>query len=195
MAIKEDILEQLVEEFLIHRGYFVRHNIKYLPDKNHPDFILNQDSNHSDINVLAFNPNLNGSKRVWAVNCKSWQSGFNPKSTIDAIRRNKQLGRKDAWRGFRELVRDKWSEAFRKVVKENTGTDKFTHVLAVTKVNGDKEVWEKDSQFLAAMNGNPIKIITFHEMLTELSNNLDTTPATTEIGRMLQLFKSSGVKI
>jgi hypothetical protein len=27
MATKEEILEQLVEEFLIHRGYFVRHDM------------------------------------------------------------------------------------------------------------------------------------------------------------------------
>ncbi len=31
MSSKEDILEQLVEEFLVHRGYFVRHNVKFLP--------------------------------------------------------------------------------------------------------------------------------------------------------------------
>lgn len=48
MATKEDILEQIVEEYLLHQGYFVRHNIKYLPDKTHPDFVQNKDSNHSD---------------------------------------------------------------------------------------------------------------------------------------------------
>src|SRR5271169_4805855 len=56
MATKEDILEQLVEEYVTHKGYFVRHNIKYLPRKDHPAFISNQDSNHSDIDVLAINP-------------------------------------------------------------------------------------------------------------------------------------------
>lgn len=70
MATKEDILEQLVEEFLIHRGYFIRHNIKYLPDKSHPDFVTNQDSNHSDIDVLALHPMLHGPDRIWAVSCK-----------------------------------------------------------------------------------------------------------------------------
>jgi hypothetical protein len=67
VATKEDILEQLVEEFLIHRGYFVRHNVKFLPRKDHPDFISNLDSNHSDIDVLAFNPLLQGADRIWAV--------------------------------------------------------------------------------------------------------------------------------
>ena len=195
MATKEDILEQLVEEFLIHRGYFVRHNIKYLPDTRHPDFVSNQDSNHSDIDVLALHPLLNGPDRVWAVSCKSWQSGFNPKFEIEAIRQNKKIRGREAWRGFRELVKPKWSEGFKTVIEKSTGSSSFTHVLAVAKVNGDKGVWEKDEKFLSAMNGNPIKIITFREMLLEIAQDLDTTLAATEIGRMLQMFKSSGVSL
>lgn len=60
MSSKEDILEQLVEEFLVHRGYFVRHNVKFLPRKDHPDFDSQQDSNHSDIDVLAYHPRRKG---------------------------------------------------------------------------------------------------------------------------------------
>ncbi len=77
MATKEDILEQIVEEYLVHKGYFVQHNIKFLPRKDHPDFVLNKDSNHSDIDVLAIHPRLSGPEAVMAVSCKSWQSGFN----------------------------------------------------------------------------------------------------------------------
>jgi hypothetical protein len=51
MATKEDILEQLVEEYLLHDGYFVRHNLKFCPRRDHPDFVTNQDSNHSDIDA------------------------------------------------------------------------------------------------------------------------------------------------
>jgi hypothetical protein len=65
VATKEDILEQLVEEFLIHRGYFVRHNVKFLTNRNHPDFDSKLDSNHSDIDVLGFNPLFEGFDRVW----------------------------------------------------------------------------------------------------------------------------------
>lgn len=67
MATKEDMLEQLVEEFLLHRGYFVRHNVKFLPRSDHADFERGLDSNHSDIDVLAYNPLLHGPGRVWAV--------------------------------------------------------------------------------------------------------------------------------
>ena len=45
MAQKEDILEQIVEEYLTHKGYFVRHNVKYRPKT------FNQ--TQSDIDVLV----------------------------------------------------------------------------------------------------------------------------------------------
>ena len=45
MATKDDILEQIVEEYLLHKGYFVRHSVKFIPRKDHPEFILNQDLN------------------------------------------------------------------------------------------------------------------------------------------------------
>jgi hypothetical protein len=89
MATKEDILEQIVEEYLTHKGYFVRHNIKFKPSNTHRDFLLKKDSNHSDIDVLAVNPQLKGTKRVYAVSCKSWQSGFDPARWISDIDNNK----------------------------------------------------------------------------------------------------------
>ena len=39
---EKDILEQVVEEDLIHKGYFVQHSIKFLPRRDHPDFVRNQ---------------------------------------------------------------------------------------------------------------------------------------------------------
>ena len=44
MATKEDTLEQIVEEYLTHKGYFFQHNLKFLPRKDHPGFVTNQDS-------------------------------------------------------------------------------------------------------------------------------------------------------
>jgi hypothetical protein len=77
LATKEDILEQLVEEYLIHKGYLIKHNVKFLPSKQHEDFVSNQDSNHGDIDVLAIHPLLTGPEQILAVSCNSWQSGFN----------------------------------------------------------------------------------------------------------------------
>jgi len=193
VASKEDILEQLVEEFLIRRGYFVRHNIKFFPRKDHPEFISNQDSNHSDIDVLGFNPKLKGHERVWAVSCKSWQAGLNPKQKIQQIQENKVVSGRDAWRGFRELVIPKWSEAFISAVADATGEAQFTYVTAVTYLKGDGSVWETHDPFVSAMMGNPIKVITLKEMLQEVSGALSKTVAGTEFGRTLQLFKAAGI--
>lgn len=195
MATKEDILEQLVEEFLIHRGYFVRHNVKFLPRKDHSDFDHRLDSNHSDIDVLAFNPLLKGADRVWAVSCKSWQAGFNPLNKIAEIKQNKKIAGREAWKGFRELTKPKWSEAFINAVEKTTGQRDFTYVTAVTKIIGDRKVWETNPSFCEAMANNPIKLITLREMLDVVYGELSTTLAGTELGRMLQLIRAAGVQL
>ena len=195
MATKEDILEQLVEEYLTHKGYFVRHNIKYLPRKDHPDYITKQDSNHSDIDVLAFHPLINGPDKILAVSCKSWQSGFNISTELNAIKNNKKIRGREAWRGFRELLVPKWTEAFFRAIEENTGSREFIYIIAVTKINGDKSEWENYSAFKESLSNNLLKFLTFQEIITEISNNINTTLATTEVGRMLQVFKASGLKL
>ncbi len=195
MATKEDILEQLVEEFLLHKGYFVRHNVKFLPRRDHPDFISNQDSNHSDIDVIGYHPTLTGPERVWAVSCKSWQGGFGPEAEIRNIREQRVVRGRDAWRSFRELVVPKWSEAFIAAVAAATGQDEFTYVLAVTKVVGDKSVWESDQDFGRALCGNPIRVVELKDILSSIYPALGTTLAGTEVGRMLQLFKATGIQI
>ncbi len=196
MATKEDILEQIVEEYLLHKGYFVQHNIKFRPSEAHPDFKTEQDSNHSDIDILAYHPQLRRHKRIIAVSCKSWQAGFNPASEIDAIEKNKKKRGREAWRGFRELCSPKWSEAFMRAIKEATGAKLFTHVLAVSSVKGDKTIWEKNQRFSEAIGGNPLKIITFKEMVDEIFAKLEesgTTLAATEVGRLLQMFRAAGL--
>lgn len=195
MATKEDILEQLVEEFLLHKGYFVRHNVKFLPRRDHSDFISNQDSNHSDIDVIGYHPTLKGSERVWVVSCKSWQGGFSPEAELRNIEEKRVVRGRDAWKSFRELVVPKWSEAFISAVQAATGTNEFTYVLAVTKVNGDKAVWECSDVFSRALRGNPIRVVELKDMLSAIYPALGTTLAGTEVGRMLQLFKATGIQV
>lgn len=195
MATKEDILEQLVEEYLIHKGYFVRHNVKYLPRVDHPDFVKNQDSNHSDIDVLGHNPNQVGPDRVWAVSCKSWQSGFNPEAELRYLAEGKIVRGREAWKAFRELKSDKWAEAFRCAVRDACGIEEFTYVLAVAKLSGAKGDWKRCEEFRDRLGGNPVKIITFREMVEEVYASLDTTLAGSEIGRMLQMFKAAGITL
>lgn len=195
MATKEDILEQLVEEYLLHEGYFVRHNLKFKPQANHPDFDSKKDSNHSDIDVIGYHPRKTGLDKVIVVSCKSWQSGFNTAKELKNIQENKFVSGKDAWRRFRELVVPKWSEAFIATVEASTGQREFTYVLAVTKIVGDKDLWESNLAFRKSLAGNPIKIIDLREMLVTISPGLSTTLAGTEVGRMLQLFKATGIEI
>ena len=192
MATKEDILEQLVEEYLLHDGYFVRHNIKFLPRRDHPDFISNQDSNHSDIDVIGFHPTRTGVDRVKVVSCKSWQGGFDAAAEVRAIEQHKTIRGRDAWRGFRELVVPKWSEAFLNAVYSATGQREFTYITAVTKLIGSKASWEQNEGFRQALGGNPIRVLDLREMLEFIAPSLSTTLAGTEVGRMLQLFKAAG---
>ena len=195
MATKEDILEQLVEEYLLHKGYFVRHNLKFKPRADHPDFETRQDSNHSDIDVIGYHPTKTGVDQVIVVSCKSWQSGFRPTQRLRDIGEKRIVSGRDAWRRFRELVVPKWSEAFIDAVEAATGRREFTYVLAVTKVVGDKAIWESNPEFIKSLAGNPIKIIDLREMLVTISPGLGTTLAGTEVGRMLQLFKATGIEI
>jgi hypothetical protein len=193
VATKEDILEQIVEEYLIHKGYFVQHNIKFLPRKDHPEFVSNQDSNHSDIDVIGFHPLLQGHSRVVVVSCKSWQSGFNPAAEIRAIEGEKKRRGRKSWQSFRELTTEKWSDGFLSAVRNATGESQFTYMLAVAKVVGDPSSWENYQPFLKAIDGNPIQILTFQEMVSEIRGKLTTTLASTEVGRMLQMFLAAGM--
>ncbi len=89
----------------------------------------------------------------------------------------------------------KWSEAFLAAVEEATGTNRFTYVTAVTKLSGDRTVWEQRGPFRQGLAGNPVRIWTFMEMMEGIQGDLTGTPAATEVGRMLQLFKAAGIKV
>ena len=201
MATKEDILEQVVEDYLLHKGYFVQHNLKFRPRKDHPDFIPKEDSNHSDIDVIGYHPRKSGDKKVLVISCKSWQGGFNPALELDAIVNGKVRRGRPAWKAFRELTQPKWSEAFVETVKHASGEDRFTYVTAVTRLVGDKGVWEGCGPFREALGGNPMSVLTFREMIDDINREmiddikggLTHTLAATEVGRLLQLFSVAGV--
>ncbi len=195
--MKEDILEQLVDDYLKSRGFFTIHNVKFKPSATHPEFSRVKDSVHSDVDVIGLHPKLKGVDRVWVVSCKSWQSGFDPNDRIAAITHNKRREGREAWKSCRELTNPKWSDGLIKAVEELTGSPKFTYVLAVTKLIGDKgakSVWEQHPPFRANLRENPIKILELEDVLTELYGKVNTTVAPSEIGRLLQIIKASGWK-
>ena len=119
MAQKEDILEQIVEEYLTHEGYFVQHNIRFKPPKDDPEYDGQKDSVSSDIDVLAIHPIRSGHDKVMAVNVKSWQGGFVVERVIDEVESNKKVRGRPARLGYRELTIDKWSRAYINTIKQH----------------------------------------------------------------------------
>lgn len=192
--MKEDILEQMVDEYLQHNGYFTRHNLKFRPEKDHADYDKRADAVHSDIDVIGIHPLRTGPDRVVAISCKSWQQGFNPQYMCAAIEQDKDVGGRKAWMGFRELTRPKWAEAFRAEVQRVTGATAFTYITAVTRLtpHSDRTCWEQNNTFRANLAGNPIRLLTFDEMLNEVFRDINQTVASSQLGRMLQLIKASG---
>jgi hypothetical protein len=70
----------------------------------------------------------------------------------------------------------------------------FTYVTAVTKLVGSAAIWEQNETFKKNLGGNPIKILTLQEMLSDLYGKTKMTVASSEVGRLLQVIKASGWK-
>lgn len=193
--VKEDVLEQVVDDYLQLQGYFTMHNIRFRPSSSHPDFVSTSDSVYSDLDVLGVNPRLRGPCRVVAVSCKSWQSGFNPTSKLAELRGEKKGGKRQTWRMFRELWSPKWSLAFVDRIEELTGQREFEYRIAVTKLTGSgtAEAWNDDATISSNLPKCPISFMTMEGMWREVVDALGTTPAASEIGRLAQLLKASGV--
>jgi hypothetical protein len=158
--MKEDILEQLVDDYLKFNGFFTAHNVKFQPDKTDPAYVQKDDCVASDIDVVGFHPMREGFDRTWVVSCKSWQAGFDPKRRIQLINGNKKISGRDAWQSFRELVKKKWADGLIAEIEKLTGSRKFTYVTAVTRLRGEASVWEKHQLFIDNLHGNPIRILT-----------------------------------
>lgn len=193
--MKEDILEQLVEEYLHHKGYFTRHNDKFRPDPRRKDHVTASDAVHSDIDILAIHPRRRGADRVWAVSCKSWQGGFAPSWWMESFAKGKRRSGRETWKTFRELTSPKWAESFCREVTRLSGSRSFTYVLAVTRLRGDRRDWETSREFRRMLRGNKILVLTVEEMLHEILPGVGTTVAATEIGRLLQVVKASGFRL
>jgi hypothetical protein len=197
--MKEDILEQLVEDWLQSQGYFTRANVKFKPRIDHPDFRSGRDSVASDIDVVGWHPKRTGVDAVFVVSCKSWQDGFSIRDMTNALlkSRDKLIGNKEAWKHFRELVEPRWTEALLQAVEEKTGQRVFTYITAVTRLHDPERriLWEENADFKAALGANPIKIITLAEMLQSIFSQLGTSVESSQFSRTLQLIKAAGLQV
>lgn len=191
--MKEDVLEQVVDDYLKFKGFFTIHNVPFRPRSDHPDYVGALDSVRSDVDVVGYHPRRSGAGRVVVVSCKAWQGGFDATAKLAELRGEKKNPKRDTWRHFRELWIPKWSEAFREAVVELTGEPKFTYRVAVTRLRGDATAWADDPTIASNLPGCPVGFLTLEEMWASLLAELTTTPAPSEIGRLAQLLKAAGL--
>ena len=189
--MKEDVLEQIVDDYLQHRGYFTQHNVRFRPRLDHPDYVSSQDSVRSDVDVVGIDPRRTGAARVIVVSCKSWQAGFDATAKLAELRGTKKNPKRETWRHFRELWVPKWSEALRTVIAQLTGETVFTYRVAVTQLRGDASAWSNDPTIVQNLPGCPVGFLTLEEMWSVMLAELGTTPAGSQIGRLAQLLKAA----
>ncbi len=195
--MKEDVLEQVVDDYLQHLGYLTTHNIRFRPDPAHPDYVTSADAVHSDIDVVGLNPRRRGPDRVLAVSCKSWQAGFNPREKLLQMRGELRNPKRETWKHFRELWVPRWSEAFQAEVGQRTGTTSFTYVLAVTKLIGQwdlaeaEDEWNSDETISGNLGDNRVKFLELQTMWEDVLHSVTQTTAASEVGRLAQLLKAA----
>ncbi len=54
--MKEDVLEQIVDDYLKFQGYFTIHNVGFKPRADHEDFVKSDDVVPSDVDVGGLSP-------------------------------------------------------------------------------------------------------------------------------------------
>lgn len=191
--MKEDVLEQIVDDYLQFNGYFTTHNVRFRPRPDHPDFKSQQDSVNSDVDVVGYHPMKTGVDRVVVVTCKAWQTGFDATAKLAELRGEKRNPKRATWHHFRELWVPKWSEAFRSKIEDLTGETRFTYRIAVTRLKGDAASWTTDPTIVANLDGSMFSFLTLEEMWATMLQELTTTPASSEMGRLAQLLKAAGL--
>jgi hypothetical protein len=191
--LKEDVLEQIVDDYLQMEGYFTIHNAKFRPSPTQTEFDRRLDSVASDVDVVGYHPRRRGSERVVVVSCKAWQTGFAADRILAQLYGTAPDTKRPRWLMLRELWSPKWAEAFISEIERLTGSSRFTYCLAVTRVWGDTAAWEKDPTIRRNLRGNPLKFLTLETMWSRVLATVTKTPAASEIGRLAQLLKAAGL--
>jgi hypothetical protein len=127
------------------------------------------------------------------VSCKAWQTGFDATVKLEELRRERPNPKRETWRHFRELWVPKWSQAFRAKITELTGTETFSYRIAVTHLRGDPDAWAQDPLITQNLAGCSFGFLTLETMWATMLDELKTTPASSEIGRLAQLLKAAGL--
>lgn len=184
--MKEDVLEQVVDDYLGTLGFFTQSNIKFRPSPQHPDYAGNKDTGYSDIDVLGYAPARYGADRVWVVSCKAWQDGIDPGKRLDELRKGS-----DEWRRHRELWSPKWGQALCDKVESITGQRAFRHFTAVTRLKGDIwrwHEWREEPQVRLSLEGNWVGFLRLEDMWQRTLATSTTTVAGSVMGRLAQML-------
>jgi hypothetical protein len=190
--MKEDVLEQIVDDYLQMQGYFTTHNVRFNPPKDQ-HYVPQVESVPSDIDVVGLHPRHTGASRVIVVSCKSWQSGFAAPQILAQLRGEAKNPKRPRELQFRELWMPRWAQGFRKKIEDITGSREFTYCLAVTRLQGDASGWVDDANIRECLGGNPLRFLTLKDMWGVVLDTVTTTPAASEMGRLAQLLKAAGL--
>src|SRR6266508_2738833 len=188
--MKEDVLEQIVDDYLQLQGYFTRHNVRFGP----PPVQGTPTQSRSDLDVIGYHPcPRSGEPRVVVVSCKAWQEGLKTMQELGAlVKDGKSHGRRARW-GFRELWYPDWSAALHETVRELTGESMFVYRIAVTRLRGTATAvaWAEEPTIKQNLRGCSFSFLTLEDMWTFMLRELTTTPAPSEIGRLAQLLRAA----
>ena len=162
--MKEDILEQIAADWLLQKnGCFVKTNLKYKPSPECGQFNSKLDIIHSDIDLLSVDLQL--PETVTIINCKSWMDGFDfkwfSKHLSDKEKHTREFGGKEVWKHFRDLVNEKWHQAFIERIKaENPLFKKMNYIIL--------SVFAKNKEYVADWMTNTLIIENFKKSNIEL---------------------------
>jgi len=191
----EDVLEQVVDDWLRRDGFFTRTNVRFGPSVGDAGYSSREHNQQSDLDVLAIKPTERGPRRVLAVSCKAMQAGFSPNRWLTAADADRKYNGKDARKHLRELWDPVWAESLRRRVLELTGSRRFTYALAVTRVgpggNSDTSCWLHHPVVGENLAGNPSEVLTFSRMWTDLRQNVKEQIEPSHVGRLAQMLKAA----
>lgn len=193
--MKEDILEQLVDDWLRFQGYFTLHNVKFKPNQSWHRYNARLHSVPSDIDVIGYHPGKNGTERVLVCTCKSYENGFNPNDWSGAVLNPSTIrSGVPAWKKFHELGDDIWSRAFREQVEKVTGQTDFTYIVAVTRLSGRFACpldFTECEEFIERIGNNRLRILTLDNILTDIWPDIGRQTESSQLASTLRLLKAS----
>jgi hypothetical protein len=116
------------------------------------------------------------------------------------MRREKANPKRETWKGFREIWEPRWSEAFRTAIHDATGASNFRYSIAVTRLRGSlsqqeaEAAWASEPVIAGLLARCDFSFLTMRQMWSHLQQELTTTPASSEIGRLAQLLEAANIE-